>query len=147
MDKEHGCGGRLPLGNHAFEELAGGHRGLTHSIPFAMVLGAAPARSRLLGPGWTGSRLNLWIWLSLVIASHGVLDTVTSYGAGVTLLAPFSWHRFKAPWIPIDGGGACQGPMECIMQGVSNELLWRGVPSLILLGFSILARRNRREAA
>jgi inner membrane protein len=133
-----------PFGNLEAEQLVGGHRGLTHSIPFAMALAAVIAQSPMMGPGWIGSKLSLWIWLSLAIASHGMLDTLTQYGEGVALLAPFSWHHFKSPWTPLGTGGTCRGIVACAVRGLSNELLWIWVPSLMLVGLSRVLRKPRQ---
>ena len=79
----------------------GGHRGLTHSLLFAGTLAAVlvALMSRDTGtlPKW-----RLWLCLFLAIASHGALDSLTTYGAGIKFFAPFSDQRFKAPWQPID---------------------------------------------
>ena len=133
-----------PFSNTEAEQLVGGHRGLTHSIPFAMALAAVMVRSRVMGPGWIGSRLNLWIWLSLAIASHGILDIFTRYGEGVALLAPISWHQFKSSWTPLGTGGACRGIVACAVWGLSNEFLWIWVPSLMLVGLSRVLRKPRQ---
>jgi inner membrane protein len=73
-----------------------GHRGLTHSLVFAAVVSllvAWPLARRL------GQRVGaLWMYFGLVLASHGLLDTLTDGGMGVALLAPFSAERFFAPW-------------------------------------------------
>ena len=48
--------------------------------------------------------VNAWrviLILLLVMASHGLLDTLTDGGLGVALLWPWSNHRFFAPWRPI----------------------------------------------
>jgi len=37
----------------------------------------------------------------LVVASHGLLDTLTDGGRGIALLWPWSNARFFAPWRPI----------------------------------------------
>ncbi len=74
-----------------------GHRGLTHSIPFALVVGFVAARSFVksdsLGVGsW---RLGvLWVYFSAITGSHGLLDACTNGGRGIAFLAPFSNHRF-----------------------------------------------------
>jgi inner membrane protein len=39
--------------------------------------------------------------LGLVVATHGLLDTLTDGGLGVALLWPFSDARYFAPWRPI----------------------------------------------
>jgi inner membrane protein len=36
-----------------------------------------------------------------VIATHGLLDTLTDGGLGIALLWPFSNERFFAPWRPL----------------------------------------------
>src|SRR5215813_12483958 len=66
-----------------------GHRGLTHSIAFAIVVGFVVARSISLGVGrW---ELGVaWLWFAAVIASHGLLDACTDGGRGIAFLAPFS---------------------------------------------------------
>ncbi|MGH7636627.1 MAG: metal-dependent hydrolase, partial [Gemmatimonadaceae bacterium] len=79
----------------------GGHRGLTHSLAFAAVLTVALVA--LLYRGTVAhSKWRLALCLFLAIASHGALDALTTYGAGIRFLAPFSAERFKFPWQPID---------------------------------------------
>ncbi|MBN2584200.1 MAG: metal-dependent hydrolase [Planctomycetes bacterium] len=80
-----------------------GHRGLTHSLPFALVLTLAvmllffreykPFVSRR----WWG----LWAMLFSVTAVHGLLDAMTTGGLGVAFFAPFSDTRYFLPWRPI----------------------------------------------
>jgi inner membrane protein len=75
-----------------------GHRGAAHSLGFAalvglVLLGLAPL-ARL--PRWPTALLG-----TAVMASHGLLDTLTDGGLGIALLWPFSHERFFAPWRPI----------------------------------------------
>ena len=77
-----------------------GHRGLSHSLAFALVAGLAAAvlTYRQLG-------LRLWDWwgfLFLLIASHGLLDAFTNGGYGVAFFAPFDATRYFFPWTPIE---------------------------------------------
>jgi inner membrane protein len=75
-----------------------GHRGATHSLAFAV------AGSVLVGLGarWFRRRvLRTMAVAALVLASHGLLDTMTDGGLGAALLWPFSLKRFFAPWRPI----------------------------------------------
>lgn len=81
----------------------GGHRGLTHSLPFAAVLATLVVILACRGAGWRGRRRSAWAYVALAVALHGALDALTTYGAGVTFLAPFSAWRAKAPWQPLDG--------------------------------------------
>jgi len=83
-----------------------GHRGATHSIVVAVVvglLGHAFARRKKL------PALRTALFTTAVAMSHGLLDT-TTYGGGLgcALLWPFSTHRFWAPvrFIPVAPIGA-----------------------------------------
>ncbi|MBI3566566.1 MAG: metal-dependent hydrolase [Elusimicrobia bacterium] len=76
-----------------------GHRGMTHSLPFAAVLGvAAAARFR---PDWKTDGRRLALVLVLIAASHGFLDAFTDGGLGVAFFAPFDAGRYFFPWRPI----------------------------------------------
>ena len=134
-----------PFGNLALENAFGGHRGLTHSIPFAFVLAGLLVFASFPAREWAGNRLRLWLCVALAISSHGLIDTLTGYGQGVALLAPFSWHRFKSPWTPIGPltGPPCRGVLQCSIRGITNELIWVGLPALFLYGIGIAARRPR----
>jgi len=75
-----------------------GHRGATHSLVFALAGGV------LVGVGARWFRrpvLRTMTIATLVLASHGLLDTMTDGGLGAALLWPFSLTRFFAPWRPI----------------------------------------------
>src|SRR4029078_2132563 len=75
-----------------------GHRGATHSIAFALgVAGvvALAARARRAAP------VRTFIIAACVLASHGLLDTLTDGGLGAALLWPFDLTRYFAPWRPI----------------------------------------------
>jgi inner membrane protein len=76
-----------------------GHRGATHSLVFAgaLALVAALAAHRLFRLSFAKS----WALVAAVVASHGLLDSLTDGGLGVALLWPFSNERFFAPWRPI----------------------------------------------
>src|SRR5262245_22943848 len=81
-----------------------GHRGFTHSLFFAAVIGAAAAFA-LSKAGWTGDR-PVWpfaLLLFIVIALHGFFDSMTDGGLGVAFFAPFSNNRYFMPWrrIPV----------------------------------------------
>jgi inner membrane protein len=84
-----------------------GHRGMTHSLLFAIVVAAVfalwlqpPAKER-----WKVGGL-----LFVITASHGILDALTSGGLGVAFFSPFNRHRYFFPWRPIQvspiGAGA-----------------------------------------
>jgi inner membrane protein len=75
-----------------------GHRGATHSLALALALGL------VVGLGAAVLRqpaLRTALLATLVVASHGLLDTLTDGGLGCALLWPFDDARFFAPWRPI----------------------------------------------
>lgn len=83
------------------------HRGVTHSIFFAPVVGLLTYWAL---KAWQGRRpsdrrmdpehIRAWTWLTvLVLATHPVIDVFTSYGT--QLLAPLSRHRFAIDAMPI----------------------------------------------
>jgi len=75
-----------------------GHRGAMHSLTFALIVGA------LVWAGAAAAKLKpypMFILAFLVVASHGLLDTLTDGGKGIALLWPFTNERYFAPWRPI----------------------------------------------
>ena len=77
-----------------------GHRGLTHSIVFAAVLGVLLTYTLFrnsLTPSWV---VFLFVFFSTL--SHPLLDMLTNGGRGVALFAPFSNTRYFFPWRPIE---------------------------------------------
>src|SRR5688572_15941994 len=58
-----------PFGNLAYESVFGGHRGLTHSLLFAVVLGALVTWAFFRSLRWDGVRMRLWACLFLATAS------------------------------------------------------------------------------
>ena len=122
--------GRL-FGARRLDVLLGGHRALTHSVPLALLVGLLVVLTAFAGPGWRGHRGRLWLYFAAATASHGLVDCLTAYGAGVALLAPISWARVKAPWQPL-GPGPCHGVLECLAQGLGGEVLWLVLPALLV---------------
>lgn len=134
-----------PFGNLALETAFGGHRGLTHSVAFAIVVGAAVAWGAFRESRWKGMRARLWAYFALAIASHGVLDAFSSIGRGVAFFAPFSWTHFAFVWRPLgDVGPGPRGP-ERLPAMLGNELFWVGLPALIFVAIALLVRRAARS--
>lgn len=82
----------------------GGHRALTHSVSAAIVVGLVLTLFVSRSDAPVRERCVLWSGLSLAIASHGVLDSLTTYGEGVQFWAPWSTGRYRAPWRILGGG-------------------------------------------
>lgn len=72
-----------------------GHRGFTHSLVFAFVV---PLLCVLIGRRWFRAGLiRCWLFLTVSLLSHSLLDSVTTGGKGVGWLWPWSDERFFAP--------------------------------------------------
>ena len=127
-----------------------GHRGLSHSLLFALLIASA-----------------LWIWLSrgaprlsrssgllflvifLACASHGFLDAFTDDGLGVGFFIPFTGARYFFPWRPIATSPLSIGKFfgsdgAAILR---NEVLWVWIPTMTLLGLAVRVRRRRPPAS
>ncbi|MES2393408.1 MAG: metal-dependent hydrolase [Acidobacteriota bacterium] len=97
-------------------------------------------RWRVRGSRWTA------FWFVLVaMASHGLLDALTTGGRGVALLWPFSEARFFAPWrvirvSPIGVESFLHGHVWMV---VRSELLWVWVPTLSVFCVLRLGRTVR----
>ncbi len=83
----------VSLGVH--DSGAVGHRGASHSLVTALVVGVACGMfARRLGV----PAVRTAIAITIAVGSHGLLDTVGEGGRGIPLLWPFSDHRFLSPW-------------------------------------------------
>ena len=118
-----------------------GHRGITHSLAFAILVGLAVPTLFFLSaqiPKWT-----LALYFAAVTVSHPLLDMLTNGGLGVALFAPFSNERFFFPWRPIEVSPIGAGFFsERGLSVVASEALWIWVPSILIVAVSWLARRK-----
>jgi inner membrane protein len=111
-----------------------GHRGLTHSLVVALLAGVLVSWSIRRHAMSSGERFRLTSYLVLAIASHGLLDAMTTGGLGVALLAPLSNTRYFFPWRPIAVSPLGIQPFFTLhgLGILANEALWVGLPSLAL---------------
>jgi inner membrane protein len=103
-----------------------GHRGLSHSLLFAVLTGMVVGRMH-------GGSAATSIYFALVTASHGVLDAFTDGGLGVAFFSPFDSHRYFFPWRPIEVSPI--GPGFFSPRGLrvlASELRWIWMPSAVL---------------
>jgi len=122
-----------------------GHRGITHSLLFALLAGSAIAwlafRNEDLVKMKRG-RASLAIFFVLAVASHLALDALTDGGSGVAAFAPFDDARYFAPWRPIRVSPI--GAAFFSARGLAvlaSEMVWVWLPALVLVSLTRLYRR------
>ena len=122
-----------------------GHRGFSHSLLFAIFLGAAAA---LLARSLHAKPKVAFLFILAAAASHGLLDMLTNGGLGVALAWPFSGQRHFFPWQVIEVSPLSVrrllGPAGLAV--LKSELLWIWVPSA-LTGLACYAARRTRAPA
>ena len=113
-----------------------GHRGLTHSLPFALLCGVAAVElafreARRFSRAWWA----LVGYFFVVTASHGALDALTDGGLGIAFFSPFDTSRYFFPFRPLAVSpiGLESFFSEWGFRVILNELMWIGVPCLIVL--------------
>jgi inner membrane protein len=120
-----------------------GHRGATHSILFAALLGcvAALAHRRL-----NATASNAGWFAGLATLSHPLLDACTNGGLGVALAWPFSDVRWFAPFHPIMVSPiGARFFSERGWNVIASELLWVWLPTAVLsLGVVAWRQASRR---
>ncbi|MDQ3011183.1 MAG: metal-dependent hydrolase, partial [Acidobacteriota bacterium] len=125
-----------------------GHRGITHSLLFALLVGCAIAWLAVRGEDLAEikrSRASLAIFFVLATASHLMLDSLTNGGLGVAVFAPFDNTRYFAPWRPIRVSpiGADFFSTRGLMV-MGSEIIWVWLPALALVVSAKLYRRISR---
>jgi inner membrane protein len=122
-----------------------GHRGFTHSIVFAFLVGlVVPRLASPTIPYWTRPYLGAALYFSLVTMSHGFLDSLTDGGLGIAFFAPFDSTRYFFPWRPISVSpiGLTEFFSEWGLGVLLSELLWIGVPVGLWLAWLRVTKRT-----
>jgi len=124
-----------------------GHRGFTHSIVFAMLVGlVVPRLAAPTIPYWTRTYWVSALYFSLVTMSHGFLDALTDGGLGIAFFAPFDSTRYFFPFRPLTVSpiGLSQFFSSWGMGVLVSELIWIGVPvALWLIGLKFLKKKGK----
>jgi len=127
-----------------YEDLLG-HRGISHSLLFAVGLSLVVALAlRVTGR----SRAWACLYLFLCTASHGLLDAMTNGGLGVAFFAPVSSHRYFLPFRPIVVSPLSVGGFFSArgIRVLKSEAYWVWFPCAVLtIAVSILRRRLPRH--
>jgi inner membrane protein len=123
-----------------------GHRGLSHSLIFALALSLLLAALAFRGSKWNGARLRIWLFLFLATASHGILDAFTNGGMGIAFFAPFSAHRYFFPVTPIEVSPIGRGFLsERGWRVIASEAVWVWLPSLVVVAIAFAIRYARNK--
>lgn len=133
---------------HAYDNSPWAHRGLTHSLVFALALGFAASAI-------TFRKLKASFWdlcglFFVVAASHAILDAMNKNTAGVALFWPFTSARY-GPWGPIPVPDiAVEIPDPRTSRAVRAELIWVWSPlSAAMVAMTVYrmirARQQRRR--
>lgn len=114
-----------------------GHRGASHSLLFAALLGALGAA---LHRPLRARPLQAATWMFVCTLSHPLLDALTSGGLGVALGWPWSERRWFAPWRPIRVSPFANGFFSARgMATLASELRWVWLPlASAVLGWKLI---------
>jgi inner membrane protein len=118
-----------------------GHRGASHSLAFAALLGLIAAA---LAPRMHASRRAAGLFVMAAAASHGLLDMLTNGGMGVAWAWPLSSER---DFFPLQVIQASPLSLRRFFSAAGatvlmSELLWIWLPSAGLGALVLLARRH-----
>lgn len=122
-----------------------GHRGFTHSLLFAIILGCS-VTFIFYSKNFLNLKTFLYIsFFSLCAISHDILDAMTNGGLGVAFFIPWDETRYFLPWRPIEVSPiGIRNFSEKAIHIFKNEFIWIGIPCFIYMLLLKLARRKKR---
>lgn len=120
-----------------------GHRGITHSLLFSLVVGLI---AYYLAPLLRSPPRRAALFVFMAGISHGILDMFTNGGLGIAFFWPFSHERFFMPWRVIEVSPI---KIEQVLSTrglvvIYSELRWVWLPC-ILLGILLAAARYSQK--
>lgn len=121
-----------------------GHRGFSHSLLFAAIVGSLAA---LTYRYFALRYWDLFNFFFAVTASHGILDAFTNGGLGVAFFAPFDNARYFFPWQPIQVSpiGTAFFSWDGL-ETIFSELLWIWLPmGVLVLAMEIGRRKSAKK--
>jgi inner membrane protein len=120
-----------------------GHRGITHSLAFALLVSVVVASAT-----FRYFRANWWLLAGTffaIIASHGLLDAMTRGGADIPFFWPLAGRYGNWGPIPV-ADMAFELPDPRYHRSWRSELLWVWLPTVVLVGV-VTAYRHRKPSA
>jgi inner membrane protein len=125
----------IPYG-HVF-----GHRGVTHSLAFAIAVGLCASA---FAPLLRASRWVAFMFVAVACASHGLLDMLTNGGYGIAYFWPLSGERYFFSVQPIE-----VSPLSvrrfltgCGTRVLLSEAYWLWLPAGVIATSAYLTRRR-----
>lgn len=125
-----------------------GHRGASHSLLFALVLGLFACG---IAPWLNAKRSTAFLFVGFCTASHGLLDMFTNGGLGIAFFWPYTHHRYFFPWqmIEVSPIGVRNAFSARGLAVIRSELFWVWLPALMVggvLGFIRVVLQHFRAA-
>lgn len=120
-----------------------GHRGVSHSLLFAVLSGCSGA---LVAPLLHAKRLIAFLFCGGAVLLHILLDALTNGGLGVAFFWPFSEIRYFCPWRPIEVSPFSPRVLFSSrgLKVFTSELQWVWLPSLAAALVAYAVRRRNR---
>lgn len=108
-----------------------GHRGFTHSIAFAVIMGILCS---YFSEHLKETRKKVFLWTMLSTLSHPIFDALTNGGHGVAFFWPLNNERYFFPWTPVEVSPiGVKGFIS--MRGIKvimSEVVWLWIPALLI---------------
>ncbi len=122
-----------------------GHRGFTHSLVFAILLGTVVTFVFYNKKFFYRTGLLLIFYFTVCTASHGVLDAMTSGGLGIAFFSPFDDTRYFFSWRPIQVSPIGVNKFFSLwgIKVLLSELIWIGIPSGIYILALYYAKKSK----
>ncbi len=118
-----------------------GHRGLTHSVVFALLTGMTVS---FLFKLITRSQSGHFPLFFVTTLSHGLIDACTNGGLGVAFYSPYNRMRYFFPWRPIQVSPMGLGIFsERGLVVLMSELFWILIPCFLLMSVLGFFRRAK----
>ncbi len=117
-----------------------GHRGITHSLAFALLLSTIAA-----GAAFRRCRVSWWSLAAVffaIVASHGLLDALTAGGENIPFFWPLEGRYGNWGLIPVSDI-AFDWPDPRYSRAIRGELLRVWLPVGLMVGLAMAYRRLR----
>lgn len=121
-----------------------GHRGASHSIAFALLLGCLAS---LMAKPLQSSRLTAFCLIAIATVSHGLLDMCTNGGEGVALFWPLSGQRWFFPWQVIEVSPIALKKVFSArgLAVLLSEIIWVWLPLTLACALGLFWRQHATE--